>query len=192
MKKLIIVVMLFILTTGLIAQAETLTPEQTAARSLIKSLYEIDPGTFEYATFGAKYRNGEEVVEGKHDPERQCKLLAKFLVNEAVIHVETKGIKRACMTITGGFIRYPSADDEELSPATRYAPLPIPHINTPAVDGDKAKVHVTFPKVGANVMYYLRKQPEGWRIYRVESSENSATIETMGQGDVVNVFPPEH
>lgn len=112
-------------------------------------------------------------------------LLAGFLVNEAVI--KEKGINQGCMS---GF-RYPGADTMELGSANCSPAPPTPHINTPVVDGNKAKVHVTFPEVGTNVMYYLRKTPDGWRIYRAESSINEATIETEGQGDMVYIFPPE-
>jgi hypothetical protein len=149
-------------------------------------MYTIDPDTFEYAKFDAKYKNGNKIVAGKRDPERQCKLLTEFLVNEAIIHVETKGVKRACKA---GF-RYPSVDEMDLSSATRIAPPPKPYINTPLVDGDKAKVHVEIPNAG-DVFYHLRKMPEGWRIYRVESRENRGNPDHIEKGDMVHVIPPE-
>lgn len=183
MKKIIIAAMLLIIASGVIAQAQTLSTDQAAIKSFIKKMYAIDPDTFEYATFGAKYKNGEEVVKGKYDPDRQCRLLEEFLVKEAIIK------EKRDPTCMAGF-RYPSVDDMELSPATRYAPLPKPHINTPLVDGNKAKVHVEIQNAG-DVFYYLRKEPEGWRIYRVESSENSGNPDHIEEGDMVHVIPPE-
>ena len=185
MKRIFIVLMLLMLVSSLVAQADTLTPEQKAIIVLLKKLYTVSYAELEEDTFGAKYRNCEAVVKGKYDPDRQCVLLAEFLVNEAVI--KEKGINQGCMS---GF-RYPGADTMDLGPANCSPPPPAPHFNTPVVNGDKAKVHVTFPKVGTNVMYYLVKKSEGWRIYRAESSINEATIETEGQGDMVYVFPPE-
>jgi hypothetical protein len=184
MKKLLIGVMLFMLASPLVAQVVTLTPEQNAIKLLIKNMYAIDPDTFEYAEFGGKYKNGEVVVKGKYDPDRQCRLLADFLVKEAII--KNKRAKQGCKS---GF-RYPSVDDMELSSATRIEPLPKPRINTPLVDGDKAKVHVEIPNAG-DVFYYLRKMPEGWRIYRVESRENSGNPDHIEKGDMVHVIPPE-
>lgn len=184
MKNCLITIMLAICVNGSIANAEILTPEQSAITSLIRKMYSIDPYEFEAATFGAKFKKSKEIVKGKFDPDRQCRLLAEFFVKEAVIKNKKDS---GCLT---GF-RYPSADDEEISPVTRYTPLPTPKINTPVVNGGRAKVHVTFLIGSANVMYYVRKQPEGWRIYRVEYSENSATIDTQEQGDMVYVFPPE-
>lgn len=147
-------------------------------------MYAIDPDSFDNANFGAKTKNGEVIVSGKFDPDRQCRLLADFLVKKAVIKEKKEP---GCVT---NYFRYPAVDDMELSLGTRTAPLPKHHINTPIINGDKAKVYVMLERAG-NVMYYLRKQSEGWRIYRVESSENDATIDTQGQGDMVRVFPPE-
>lgn len=59
-------------------------------------MYAIDPDEFDYATFGAKHKNGEEVVAGKYDPPRQCRLLAEFLAHKAII--KEKGINQPCMT----------------------------------------------------------------------------------------------
>ena len=171
--------------------AETLTSDQIEIKTLIKKMYAIDPDTFEYGEFGGKYKNGKVVAEGKYDPKRQCKLLEEFLIKEAIIVV--KGVNQGCMTGVNGFFRYPTFDSMDLGSVTRVDPPPQPKIKSPVVVRDKAKVHVTFPKIGANVMYYLRKQPEGWRIYKIESSNNSATIETMDEreGDSIDIFPPE-
>lgn len=171
--------------------AETLTPDQIEIKSLIKKMYAIDPDTFEFGEFGGKYKNGQVVVEGKYDPKRQCKLLEEFLIKEAIIVV--KGVNQGCMTGVNGFFRYPTFDSMDLESVTRVEPLPKTEIKSPVVNGDKAKVQVIFPKIGANVMYYLKKLPEGWRIYRVESSYSSATIETMDEreGDKIDIFPPE-
>ena len=189
MKKLLITFMLVLLSHSSVTLAGTLSSEQNAIKSLIQKMYAIDPDTFEYAEFGGKYKNGLMVSEGKHDPKRQCLLLEEFLVKEAVIKNEKA---QSCKTSNDGYFRYPGVSEMELSSATRDEPLPKTIIKSPVVSGDKAKIQVIFPRVGANVMYYLRKQPEGWRIYRVESSHNSATIETKDEreGDSIDIFPP--
>ncbi|WP_124951945.1 hypothetical protein [Sulfuriferula thiophila] len=192
MKKLFMALMLLIFANSYTAQAETMTPDQTAIVTLLKKMYAIDPDEFDYATFGAKYKNGDEVVAGKYDPPRQCRLLAEFLSKEAII--KEKGINSGCMTGDAGNFRYPGIDDEDLAPLTRLESLPKPHINTPVIQGDKAKVYVIF-KDGRNVFYYLKNLPEGWRIYKVESrtTENwrSDIKEVRERDDIVNVFPPE-
>ena len=189
MKKIyILLVLIFVvLANTKIVLAETLTPDQIEIKSLIKKMYAIDPDTFEYARFGGKYKNGWVVVQGKHDLKRHCQLLAEFLVKEAVVKEDKT---QSCKTGNGGYFRYPAVYEMDLSSATRSSQLPKAQIKLPIVNGDKAKVYVMLERAG-NVMYYLRKQSEGWRIYRVESSENDATIDTEGQGDMVRVFPPE-
>lgn len=187
MKKILVLLALMfamLVSTGTVL-AEVLTSDQIEIKALINKMYAIDPDTFEYATFGAKYTNGERTVKGKYDPDRQCLLFGEFLVKEAII--KNKRVNQGCLT---NYFRYPAVSDMELSPDTRTSPLPKAHINTPVVNGENAKVYVNLENAG-NVMYYLKKLSVGWRIYRVESSENDATIDTMRQGDVVKVFPPE-
>ena len=171
--------------------ADTLTPDQIEIESLIKKMYSIDPDTFEAKEFGGKYKNGVRLVEGKYDPDRQCKLLEEYLVKEAVIKV--KRAKQGCMTGNEGYFRYPHLNSTDLISYTRVELPPKPQIKIPTVDSEKGKIQVVFPKTGANVVYYLRKQAEGWRIYRVESSHNSATIESLDEksGDSIDIFPPE-
>jgi hypothetical protein len=173
--------------------AETLTPDQIEIKTLVKKMYEIDPDTFEYAEFGGKYKNGKVISEGKHDPKRQCQLLAEFLVKEAVIK---KDKAQSCMTGNGGYFRYPLLDSMDLGSETRVAPPPMPQIKTPVLNNDTGKVQVIFPTLDANVMYYLKRQNNDWRIYRVETSRNDATIESIkkngeGQLDKIDIFPPE-
>jgi hypothetical protein len=185
MKYLLSAFLLATLVNGCIANAETLKQEQIAIKSLIKKMYAVSFNEFEAATFGAKYKNCEEIVKGKYEPDRQCLLLTEFLVKEAVI--KEKGVNQGCMS---GF-RYPGLDTMDLSPLECTDPPPTPSINTPIVNGNKATVRVALKENGSHVIYYLRKQPKGWRIYRAESSVNDATLETQGQGDMVYVFPPE-
>ena len=193
MKKILVCLsfMLAMLASTGTVLAATLTPDQIEIKALIKKMYEIDPDTFEFGNFERKYKNGWVVVEGKYDSNRQCKLLEEFLVKEAVINV--KGVKQGCMTGSSGYFRYPQLDTMDLGSSNRVSSPPQPKIKSPVVDGNKAKVQAVLPTIDANVMYYLRKQPEGWRIYRVESSKNSATIDTMDerQGDKIDIFPPE-
>ena len=174
--------------------AETLTPDQIEIKSLIKKMYEIDPDTFEFSRFGGKYKDGEVIVRGKYNPDKKCKLLEEFLVKEAVLK-QPKDV--GCMSGNDGFFRYPQLDSMDLGSVTRVAPPPKPQIKSPVVNGEKAKIQVLLPTIDANVMYYLRKQPEGWRIYRVESSNSDATIENIhtrenrSQLDRIDIFPPE-
>jgi hypothetical protein len=79
----------------------------------------------------------------------------------------------------------------DLGSANCPPPPPVPYINTPVVNGDKAKVHITFPHNAGDDFYYLRKTPEGWRIYKVETRENTGNPERIEESDTVNVFPPE-
>ena len=115
MRKVVIFLVLLILSISSVAQAEKLTLDQSAVKVLVQKMYKIDPDEFEYATFGAKYKNGEEVVHGEHDPARQCRLLTEFLVKEAIIR--KAGINQGSMT--GGYFRYPGLGSEDLSPASR-------------------------------------------------------------------------
>ena len=169
------------------AQENILTAEQIEINLFIKKMYAIDPDTFEFGEFGGKYKNGRVVVEGKFNPKRQCKLLEEFLVKEAVIK-EPKDV--GCMTGIGGFFRYPGLDSMDLGSVTRIKPPSQPQIKTPVVDGDKAKVYVKLKGAG-DVFYYLRKMPEGWRIYRVEARESGENEDHIETGDTVFVFPPE-
>ena len=82
--------------------------------------------------------------------------------------------------------RYPGVTVEVLSSfKKRTAPVPKHHINVPIVNGNTANVHVNLEQSGY-VMYYLKKLPLGWRIYRVESHESLPPAE-----DVYRIFPRE-
>ena len=196
MKKLLMLLaLLFVMQVSVkTVLAETLTADQIEIKSLIKKMYEIDPDTFEFGRFGAKYKNSDVMVRGKYNPAKQCKLLEEFLVKEAVIK-EVKDL--TCMTGNDSYFRYPSLSEAYLGSSERVEPPPQPEITIPLVNGDKAKVQALLPTIDANVMYYLRKQPEGWRIYRVESSNSDATIdnirtrENRSQLDKIDIFPPE-
>ena len=196
MKKVLmsITLLLVIFVSAKTVLADTLSQDQVEIKALIKKMYAIDPDTFEFGAFGGKYKNGQVVIEGKYDPKRQCKLLEEFLIKEAVIK-EVKDI--SCMTGNGSYFRYPSLSEAYLGSSERVEPPPQPEITIPLVNGDKAKVQALLPTIDANVMYYLRKQPEGWRIYRVESSNSDATIDNLrtrenrSQLDKIDIFPPE-
>ena len=168
--------------------ADSLTPDQIEIKTLLKKMYAIDPDTFEFGAFGGKYKNGNIVVKGKYDPKRHCKFLEEFLVKEAVIK-EPKDL--LCMTGVDGYFRYPGLDSMDLGSATRVYPLQKPQIKSPVVDGDKAKVYVKLKGAG-DVFYYLRKMPEGWRIYRVEARESGENEDHIELGDTVSIFPPEN
>lgn len=111
MKNLLIAVMMFMLASSLVANAEVLSPQQAEIQLFLKKLYAISFDEFESGTFGAKFKNGTEVVEGKYDPDRQCQLLAKFLVKEAVIENKKDS---GCLTGAYGYFRYPSLDGMDL------------------------------------------------------------------------------
>ena len=182
MKKLIIMLVTFMLVISRIAEAETLTPDQALVKALIQRMYAIDREQFEAATFGAQYnKHRDKVVAGKYDPSRQCRLLGEFLVKEVVI--KEKGVNQGCMTGVDGYFRYPGEDI--LGEGARETPLPKAKISTPEIQGDKARVYVTFIKSGdQNVFYYLKKLSEGWRIYKVESRVHEEDTDP-------DVFPPE-
>ena len=196
MKKIFMLLglLLVVFVSTKVVLAETLTPDQIEIKALIKKMYLIDPDTFEFGRFGTKYKNGDVIVRGKYNPDKQCKLLAEFLVRELVIEDEKDS---GCMTGNGSYFRYPSLSEAYLGSSERVEPPPQPEIIPPLVNGDKAKVQALLPTIDANVMYYLRKQPEGWRIYRVESSNSDATIdnirtrENRSQLDKIDIFPPE-
>ena len=187
MKNTIIIVMLFIFAGSGIAHSDSFTKEQTEIKSFINKMYAIDPDTFEFGRFGAKYKNGEVIVRGKYNPDKQCQLLANFLVKEAVIEDKKDS---GCLTGDHGYFRYPGLDGMDLGSATRTETPSQPQIKTPVVDGDKAKVYVKLKGAG-DVFYYLRKLPEGWRIYRVEARESGENEDHIETGDTVFVFPPE-
>lgn len=181
MKNLIFTLMLVLLVNSPVTLAENMTTEQATIKSLIEKMYAIDPDTFEYRNFGAKYKKGKEIHSGKYDPDRHCHLLTEFLAKEAI--VEDK-VNSGCLINN---FRYPGVDDEELSPRGRYEPLPKHNINTPVVNRDQAKVYVEIEKNRGDAMYFLKKLPEGWRIYRVESRQDK---DSSIIGDVVDIFPP--
>ena len=194
MKKLFFTFALILvqLINSHLVLAELLTPDQVEIKSLIKKMYAIDPDTFEYAEFGGKYKNGQLVTEGKHDPKRQCQLLAEFLVKEAVIK---KDKAQSCMTGNGGYFRYPLLDSMDLGSETRVSPPPVPQIKAPVIKDGTGIVQVIFPTMNANVVYYLKIQNNNWRIFRVETSRNDATVESIkkngeGQLDKIDIFPP--
>ena len=191
MRKILILFSLFSLQlmSNHVVLADALTSDQIEIKTLIKKMYVIDPDTFEYANFGGEYKNGRVVIEGKYDPKRQCQLFAEFLVKEAII--KEKGVNQGCMTGVDGHFRYPTFDSMDLGSATRVYPLQKPQIKSPVVDGDKAKVYVKLKGAG-DVFYYLRKMPEGWRIYRVEARESGENEDHIELGDTVSIFPPEN
>ena len=194
MKKIFILLSLLfvIFVSTKTVLADTLTPDQIAIKTLIKKMYSIDPDTFEYAEFGGKYKNGQLVTEGKHDPKRHCQLLAEFLVKEAVIK---KDKAQSCMSGNGGYFRYPLLDSMDLGSETRVSPPPVPQIKAPVIKDGTGIVQVIFPTMNANVVYYLKIQNNNWRIFRVETSRNDATVESIkkngeGQLDKIDIFPP--
>lgn len=85
MRDLFFSLLVAVSVNGCVANADTISSDEGAIKSLIKRMYAIEPDTFEFAEFGARYQNCEVVIEGKYDPERQCRLLAEFLVKEAIL-----------------------------------------------------------------------------------------------------------
>lgn len=189
MKRIFISLLVVVLANGCVASADTMSTDEGAIKSLIKRMYAIAPDTFEFGHFGRKYNKCDEVVAGKYEPDRQCKLLAEFLTKEAVVKKKNDA---GCMTGVHGYFRYPGLDSMDLSSTACPPPPPTPFIGTPIVNRDKAVVHVTFPEDTGDDFYYLRKTSEGWRIYRVETRENNGNDDHIEPGDTVNVFPPEN
>lgn len=192
MKSIFAALFFALLVNSPVVQAESLTAEQRAIKSLIEDMYAIDPDAFEYATFGAKYNNkGERVVRGKHDADRQCRLLSKFLVKEAITKDiysdDGAGENDPCMTgVEDAHFRYPGVTAEVLSSfKKRTAPVPKHYIISLIVNGNAANAQVNLEQAGY-VVYYLKKLPVGWRIYRVESHESLPPAE-----DVYRIFPQE-
>ena len=69
-------------------------------------------------------------------------------------------------------LRYPKfPGPNELMAENRSEPLPKIRIQTPHIDNDRAKVLVKISD-GSLCQYFLRKLPQGWRIYKVRSFEN--------------------
>ena len=189
MKKLLFTfALIFVqLINSHIVLAELLTPDQIEIKTSLKKMYAIDPDTFEFGRFDAKYKNGEIIVRGKTNSDKQCKLLEDFLVKEAIISVE--GVNQGCMTGVHGYFRYPGLDSMDLGAATRTNLPAQPQIKTPKIEGDKAKVYVKIIGAG-DAFYYLRKMPEGWRIYKVEARESGENEDHIETGDTVRIFPP--
>jgi hypothetical protein len=131
--------------------AKNLHQDQKEVLDLVKRMYAVSSIQFEASEF-----------EGKFQPEKNCALLSQFLDVSALLKTEQGNCE--------GQFRYPTADPEDLSRFPKY--LPIPEFGVPVVKGDKAEIKVLFTTYdkkpdGGRCLYFLKKTPDGWRIYRV-------------------------
>ena len=138
-----------------------LIAEQKNVIKLIMELYKVKPESFEAGEF-----DGQGYSTKKHGA-----MLALFFDDKIL----KKGKKRSSLNNDFEYVlplRYPKfPDPNELLAENRSEPLPKIRILTPEIDNDRAKVLV---KISDDSLchYFLRKLPQGWRIYKVRSFDS--------------------
>jgi hypothetical protein len=131
--------------------------DQNLVSDLIKRMYAVSPKTFEFAEFNNKYQ-----------PEMHCKFLSQFLAAEALVKEKYK----KCATGVNNYFRYPSSDQEDLS--EEFSPLPKVKLGTPTVINNYAEIKVLFSRpYNGRVLYFLKKQNEEWRIYKIRTDTHA-------------------
>lgn len=149
-KALVFVWALFALLSH--ATAATLSAEQKEVQAFIKKLYAVDSLTFEFRE-----------ISGKHDPKRvNREIYPQFFSKELLGSVkDVTGVDGA------GYVRHPSASDEDLSQLTGRTVTKNPKMLSPVVNGESAYADV-FPDNGRTI-YFLKKTLDGWRIINTAS-----------------------
>jgi hypothetical protein len=158
------------------AKSENFNEDQQSARALIVKLYSIDTDKLINANFG-----------GKYIPERHCQLVSEFLAKEIIL----KDNQGFCLTPD----IYPTAGPEDYSKETSFNPLPKPIIKMPVVNDNLAEVLVLFKNDPSRVRFYMKKTPDGWRIYKSRSDTSADIPEDTKNPDymralVFTYFPP--
>jgi len=153
--------------------SSSFSQDQQELIKLIQQFYAIPTTTY----LGAEFNN-------KHHPELHCPLLSKFLAKEALFKLESG----ACFQP----IRYPTMNDEDAFLSSDY---PVPKIKIPVVKGSLAEVLVLFKNDSGRVRFYMKKTPDGWRIYKSRSDTSADIPENSQNPDdmralMFTYFPP--
>lgn len=150
MKKILVCVFALLALLGL-ATAANLSDEQKEIQTFIKKLYAIDSTTFEMGRFG-----------GKFNPSKQAVLHSVFFSKELL-----SAVKDVTAVDGSGYVRHPSASDEDLSQISGTVVTKNPKMLPPVINGDKAYADV-YPD-GGRTIYFLKKAADGWRIINTAS-----------------------
>jgi hypothetical protein len=159
--------LIFLSLTSNAEVSSSFSQDQQELIKLIQQFYAIPTATY----LGAEFNN-------KHHPELHCPLLSKFMAKEALFKLESG----ACFQP----IRYPTMNDEDAILSSDY---PVPQIQIPVVKGHLAEVLVLFKKPDTGrVRYYLKKTPQGWRIYKARSDERADVPENNTDPEIYITF----
>jgi hypothetical protein len=160
--KQIVVFLTFVFLLLQSTYAQVLNPEQKEVVQFIEKIYAVSYKHLEFGEFN-----------GKIDLKKFCELLRLFVTKETlIVKIRTSEagiIRQTCEEGYGSrFPRYPASDDDALDAGD----VPIPQIQTPIVNGNFAEVKVILLEKNRDfrigrALYYLKKLPEGWRIYKV-------------------------
>ncbi|MDO8650691.1 MAG: hypothetical protein Q7R66_00675 [Undibacterium sp.] len=133
------------------------TIEQKDVIKLIKELYKVKPESFEAGEFDGQ----------GYSMKKQGEMLARFFYKQSI-----KKRKDDITKKDNGYevpFRYPQIPEPgDVLEVNSSGSLPHIKILTPEIDNDRAKAVV---KINDNSLchYFLKKLPEGWRIYKIRS-----------------------
>jgi hypothetical protein len=153
--------------------ASSFSQDQQDVIKFIQKLYSIPTDTYLFSEFNNKFK-----------PKKHCQFMEGFIVKESLF----KRSQGHCFVP----IRYPTISDEDAILSSDY---PIPKIQIPVVKNSLSEVLVLFKNDPGRVRFYLKKTPDGWRIYK-SRSDTSADIpeDTKNPDDmralVFTYFPP--
>lgn len=118
-------------------------------------------------------------MKGRHSISRHNELMIKYFdaqilaIRKPLSQIANGNAKSSNSSkIADGYevpLRYPKfPDPNELMAENRSEPLPKIKVLTPEIDNDRAKVLVKISD-GSMCDYFLKKLPQGWRIYKIRS-----------------------
>lgn len=162
--------------TGFAFEKDTIinTDQQIIIKS-IQTMYKIKPKSFEF---------GE--VDGKgYSMEKEGEMLSRFF-DKQILKKRKGGISK----IDNEYevpLRYPKFEDVSSLAEINSPIIPKVKVGTPIIgEGERAKVIVNLSD-GSLCQYFLKKLPQGWRIYKVRSfySARANLYFLSGQGIMI-------
>ena len=143
-----------------------LTVDQKDVIALMQSLYKIPPETFDFAEFDYDFKR----FKGNFSKSRHNELLFQYFDRKILVRsTPVTSSKSESYEVPLRYPRFP--EPNELMAENRSGPLPKIKVLTPEIDNDRAKVLVKISD-GSICHYFLKKLPQGWRIYKVRSFLN--------------------
>jgi hypothetical protein len=163
--------LIFLSMTSHAEVLSSFSQDQQELIKLIQKFYAIPTATY----LGAEFNN-------EFKPKKHCPFMENFIVKESLF----KRPKGNCFPPN----RYPTIDEGEYLPD-----YPTPQIQIPVVKGSLAEVLVLFKNDSGRVRFYMKKTPDGWRIYKSRSDTSADIPENTQNPDdmralMFTYFPP--